>query len=235
MSSREIADLTGKNHADVMRDIRKLNESYDNLGLSRIAETFYVDTFNRNQPQFELTKMQTFDLMTGYNTELRIKVNRRWEELESKQLIDFTDPNTILQIAQSWKDEQDKRIQAERIIEQKEAQLQLQEHVIKESAPKVEYYDEVLDSKGLISTTIIAKDLGMSATTLNRRLNQLGVVFKQNNTWVPYAKYQSCGYCKSKTFPYTDHDGKQKTSIHFYWTEKGRKFIMNHIENRVTA
>jgi hypothetical protein len=37
----------------------------------------------RNDPYFELTKMQTFDLLTGYNTELRIKVNRRWAELEA--------------------------------------------------------------------------------------------------------------------------------------------------------
>jgi hypothetical protein len=31
--------------------------------------------------------MQTFDLMTGYNKELRIKVNRRWEKLESRKPI----------------------------------------------------------------------------------------------------------------------------------------------------
>jgi phage regulator Rha-like protein len=61
MSSREIAELTGKNHAAVLRDIRTLNESYDNLGLSRIALTFYFDSFNRNQPQFELTKIQTLN------------------------------------------------------------------------------------------------------------------------------------------------------------------------------
>jgi hypothetical protein len=29
-----------------------------------------------------LTKIQTFDLMTGYNTELRIKVNRIWERYD---------------------------------------------------------------------------------------------------------------------------------------------------------
>lgn len=33
--------------------------------------------------QYELTKIQTIDLMTGYNIELRIKINRRWEELDN--------------------------------------------------------------------------------------------------------------------------------------------------------
>jgi phage antirepressor YoqD-like protein len=40
---------------------------------------------NRQQKAYNLTKIQTFDLMTGYSAELRIKVNRRWEELESKE------------------------------------------------------------------------------------------------------------------------------------------------------
>jgi phage antirepressor YoqD-like protein len=125
---------------------------------------------------------------------------------------------------------EDQRIlQAMQILQQRvettTKQLELANTTIKHQAPKVEYYDEVLDSTGLISTTIIAKDLGMSAETLNKKLNQLGIIFKQNGTWVPYSRYQDKGFCKSKTFPYTDQDGKQKTSIHFYWTEAGRQYI----------
>ena len=48
----------------------------------------------RKDPYFELTKMQTFDLLTGYNTELRIKVNRRWAELEAQTLIKM--PKSLL-------------------------------------------------------------------------------------------------------------------------------------------
>jgi phage antirepressor YoqD-like protein len=133
---------------------------------------------------------------------------------------------------------EDQRIlQAMQILQQRvettTKQLEIANTTISHQAPKVEYYDEVLDSKGLISTTIIAKDLGMSASALNRKLNQMGVIFRQDGTWVPYAKYQGNGFCKSKTFPYTDENGKQKTSIHFYWTEAGRKFLMEKLGNSV--
>ena len=118
-------------------------------------------------------------------------------------------------------------------VETTTKQLQIANSTIIYQTPKVDYYNEVLDSKGLISTTIIAKDLGMSAESLNRKLNQMGIIFRQANTWVPYAKYQGNGFCKSKTFPYTDQDGKQKTSIHFYWTEKGREFLYKILDHEL--
>jgi len=87
MSSFEIAKLTGKQHKHVMRDIRDLNIGYENLHLPKIGQMFKITELpngaKRNDPYFELTKMQTFDLLTEYNTELRIKVNRRWAELEA--------------------------------------------------------------------------------------------------------------------------------------------------------
>ncbi|SEQ07079.1 Rha family transcriptional regulator [Epilithonimonas lactis] len=71
MSSREIAQLTGKEHQHVLRDCDKLNENYIKLDLSTIGQTSYKDSANRDQRKFLLTKMQTMDLMTGYNIELR--------------------------------------------------------------------------------------------------------------------------------------------------------------------
>ena len=87
MSSVEIANLTGKQHKHVMRDIRELNEGYEKLYLPKIGLKHRISDLGggrqRKDPYFELTRMQTFDLLTGYSVELRIKVNRRWEELEA--------------------------------------------------------------------------------------------------------------------------------------------------------
>lgn len=98
MSSFEIAKLTGKRHDHVIRDIRELNKGYGNLHLPKIGLMFKITELpngaKRNDPYFELTKMQTFDLLTGYNTELRIKVNRRWAELEALTQIKM--PKSIL-------------------------------------------------------------------------------------------------------------------------------------------
>ena len=87
MSSFEIAKLTDKRHDHVMRDIRELNKEYENLHLPKIGLMFKITELpngaSRKDPYFELTRMQTFDLLTGYSMGLRIKVNRRWEELEA--------------------------------------------------------------------------------------------------------------------------------------------------------
>lgn len=85
MSSREIAEITGKQHKNVLRDCDKLNEHYEKLDMLKIEQGSYTHENTGNQQHREclLTKMQTMDLMTGYNVELRIRVNRRWEELEN--------------------------------------------------------------------------------------------------------------------------------------------------------
>lgn len=88
MSSREIATLCSKKHNHVLRDIDNLNETYEQIGLSKIGEGFYThkNTGTQQHREFHLTKEQTIDLVTGYSTELRIKINRRWQELEQDKV-----------------------------------------------------------------------------------------------------------------------------------------------------
>ena len=88
--------------------------------------------------------------------------------------------------------------------------------------PKAEYYDDVLQSEGLVSITTIATDYGKSALWMNHFLHQHKVQFKQNNTWVLYAKHSGKGYTKSKTY-YNEKTGRSKVTM--YWTQKGREAI----------
>lgn len=103
-------------------------------------------------------------------------------------------------------------------VEQANTTIQIQ-------APKVEYYDKVINSTGTYNTNLIAKELGMSAVTLNKQLKDLGVQYYQNNTWVLTAKYQIRGYTKTKTFTFSAPNGEMKTSMQTVWTERGRQFI----------
>lgn len=61
-----------------------------------------------------------------------------------------------------------------------EAKAQEQERVIQEQAPKVEYYDDVLNSTSTYTVTQIAKEFGWGAETLNRKLKEKGVQYKQS-------------------------------------------------------
>lgn len=143
---------------------------------------------------------------------------------------DLLNPDFIINLATELKRERaEKALLSERVI--------LQSRELKLSAPKVSYHDEVLQSETLIQTNVIAKELGMSAVGLNRMLHDQKVIYKSGDTWVLYRQYQNNGYTGTKTTTYTDNHGAQKTSVHTYWTEKGRLFIhslMNPKLNGVT-
>lgn len=83
MTTREIAELTGKEHKTVMRDTRNMLDSLD------IGTDLYLssekDAYNRNQPVYALDRDLTMTLVTGYDVAMRHRVMRRWRELEEKE------------------------------------------------------------------------------------------------------------------------------------------------------
>lgn len=117
----------------------------------------------------------------------------------------------------------------------KEALVQLLEEVEKNEQleeerkvllPKADYHDNVLNKKDLLTTTMIAKDLGITARTLNNMLVNNKILFKQSNTYYPYSKYQwliTENYADYKI--YEDKNYKEVLK----WTEKGRKWIIENI------
>lgn len=110
-------------------------------------------------------------------------------------------------------------------LQKREEQLQLANSTIALQAPKVDYYNEVLQSDSTYLTTHIAKEIGMSARELNKALYLNKVQYKQDDVWVLYAKYQDKGYTKTKTYTFYDREGNLQTSMQTVWTEKGRQFI----------
>ena len=82
MSSREIAELTGRAHDNVLRDVRILIEG----GVLRVEETPYVHHQNgQTYPEFLLCERDCLVLVSGYNAPMRARIIDRWMELESRQ------------------------------------------------------------------------------------------------------------------------------------------------------
>lgn len=83
MSSREIAELTGKRHADVLRDVRNM---LNQLGLAeRSFASGYLDANNQQRTEYLLPRRECEILVTGYDVVRRAAVIDRWLELETKQ------------------------------------------------------------------------------------------------------------------------------------------------------
>lgn len=103
-------------------------------------------------------------------------------------------------------------------------------------APKAAYFDNALQSEGLITTNIIANELGMSAKKLYKILKDLGVLYNQNGVYMLYAKYRGLGYDKYRTHTYTsDTTGMQVAKQYLCWTQLGRKFILDLVNSKSAA
>lgn len=229
MSSLEIASITGKQHAHVMRDIRSLLEqgvAESNFGLGS-----YTDANGQNRPCYNLTKKGCLILASGYDAKLREKIIDRWEELEmekqAKQPHEPTRKELAMMVLQA--EEEKERLALEN--QRQQETIELQQAEIKKSAPKVEYYDKTLQSVNTQTTTQVAKSLGMDAQKLNRKLKEAGILYNQSGQWLLKQPYASWGLHATRTQTYTRSDGSTGTSTYTVWTEKGKRFIVSFMEN----
>ena len=127
-------------------------------------------------------------------------------------------PDFMIGLLQKLKAEKQKN-------EELQTAVMAQSRQISEMKPKASYYDIVLNCKDLVSVTQIAKDYGKSAQWLNNFLAEKKIQFKRNKNWLLYQKYSEAGYASTKTQIFNGRDGEVHTSVHTYWTQKGRLFL----------
>ena len=147
--------------------------------------------------------------------------SKKWEVM-NYLINDYFNMKTIIKQAQDSYLIEDPIKRAERWIEEQKEKQRIEEEN-KILAPKADYTDRVLQAEGLITTTLIAKDFGLSARKLNDILNKEGIQYKQGRTWVLYSKYQDKGYTQTVT----DKEGH----INRKWTQAGKKFIVELLQS----
>lgn len=117
-------------------------------------------------------------------------------------------------------------------LEQANERIALQDTQLKQQAPKVKYVDNVLQSVNTYTTTQMSKELGLrEAKQLYNNLKEHGYMFKQSGQWLLTAKYSEKGYTKSRTYQFTRNDGSIGTSSTTVWTEKGRHWLHELLDN----
>lgn len=146
---------------------------------------------------------------------------------------------TIAQATLAKREERLKQLEAENaqkqiIIERKDEEISIKDDTIKVLAPKGKCYDEIMSSEGLVTTNMIAAFLGVSAIKLNKLLYEWGVQYRQSSVYFLTAKYRSKGFTKHVPYPYMDN-GVQKSREHMYWTESGRKFVIELFNTKLSA
>lgn len=123
------------------------------------------------------------------------------------------------------------KAQLEADNQQKQATIEAQTSELKKQAPKVEYYDNTLQSVNTLTATQVAKERGMDAEKLNRKLKDAGIIYRQSGQWIVKQPYASWGLHKTRTQTYTRSDGSLGTNTYLVWTQKGKMFILALIDN----
>lgn len=151
MTSREIAELTGKRHDHVLVDIRKMLVEIQ----SPEKSGDYKDGRGRTYQELILDKEQTLILVSGYSIKMRAAIIRRWQELETRQ------QEPAFAIPQTY-------AEALRLAAEQAEQLAI-------AAPKAQVYDRVIERGVLLTATQVGQKIGISAIILNRHLSELKV------------------------------------------------------------
>ena len=120
--------------------------------------------------------------------------------------------------------ESEKEIMA-RALEIVRSTIQRRDEEIARLQPKALYTDQVLDSITCITTTQLAKELGMTAQELNRRLCEMRIQYWQSGQYMLYAEFARQGFARSRTRKHVLKHGMVLTEMYLVWTERGREYI----------
>lgn len=208
MSSREIAELTGKQHKHVMRDIKAMLEQLDE------PEEGYAQTWTNPQngqtyPEYRLDRDLTETLLLGYSAPLRRKVLARLRELEGF----VANPATLLN---------DPAAMRGLLLSYTEKVIEL-EHQVEEMLPTVEAYEQIAGTNGSMNRTEAAKHLGIPPHVLCKWMRTNGWTYRRPGAKDDIA-YQSkiiAGYLEHKVTSGPRSDGTEWIGTQVRVTPKG--------------
>ena len=210
MTSIEIAQLTGKSHSHVMRDIRNMEPSWEKVhqtkfGQMQIREALPNGGY-RMRPCYVLTKLESLYIATKYNDEARAKLILRWAELESG-----------LRIAQQEPTER-------RMLETEQEILKRSDAIRQTLIGR-----ENAHADGCLTTSEVARALDMTVKELNRLLVEKGVVYYNGGRYKLKAEYEGHDLAQDRAFHYYGLEGEKKERHYLVWTTEGAEFLKEMI------
>ena len=183
MSTREVAELTGKSHDNVLRDARSLAKR----GVLKSEETPYLHPQNgQSYPEFLLDQRDALVLVSGYDANLRAKIIDRWQELETKVVGQLQIPTNLADAL---------RLAADKVEENQRLQ-----HALDQQAPKVAAIKRLAGAGGAICITDAAKQLQLAPAKLFGWLEENRWIYRRGGSkrWIAYQPRITAGLLKHK-------------------------------------
>ena len=216
--------------ADACRilEIKNSRDAKNRLMQDGVGTTDIIDSLGRNQTADFINEPNLYKLIFQ-SRKAEAERFANWVTSEVLPSIRKTGAYGV-QVPRTLKEALQLALEQEEKLEALQLDNSIKTQQIAELQPKATYYDLILQCKDLLSVTEIAKDYGMSAKGMNKKLHELGVQYNQSGVWFLYAKYQSEGYTQTKTQNYNKPDGSQGARTHMYWTQKGRLFLYDFLK-----
>lgn len=242
-----VAETFGKEHRNVLRDIKNLIEGgvLKNEQTPMFEETTYMSEQNKQIYPLYVMNQDGFTLLTmGFNGKKAMEFKLKYIEAFNamKKQIEQSKPsvpqNYLEALKSLVKAEEEKQQLAlenkqkdETIITISKANVELG-NKITEMLPKVNYYDRILQSNATMTITQIAQDYGMSAIAMNKELESMRIQHKERGQWILYAQFQKGGYVHSRAVDIIRRDGRHDVKYNTEWTTKGRLFLYEALKGK---
>ena len=198
MTSLEIAELTGKQHKDVMKAIRNMEPAWVKVNGRKFALVEYQDKKGELRPCYQLTKTECLYIATKFNDEARAKLVLRWQELElleqkRRQQLCLPEPKEILRLA---------------------------DNIIGEGLRMLN--EEAEDT---LTATQVAKTFNMTTLDFNAVLRDMGIQYRRHGRWNLSDDLQGRGYTAERTHVSYSLKGEKKVKVYMTWTMAGLRFL----------
>lgn len=242
-----VAETFGKEHRNVLRDIKNLIEGgvLKNEQTPMFEETTYMSEQNKQIYPLYVMNQDGFTLLAmGFNGKKAMEFKLKYIEAFNamKRQIEQSKPsvpqNYLEALKSLVKAEEEKQQLAlenkqkdETIITISKANVELG-NKITEMLPKVSYYDRILQSNATMTITQIAQDYGMSAIAMNKELESMRIQHKERGQWILYAQFLKGGYVHSRAVDIIRRDGRHDVKYNTEWTTKGRLFLYEALKGK---
>ena len=198
MTSLEIAELTGKNHFDLMRAIRKMEPAWEKVNGCKFALVEYQDKKGELRPCYQLTKTECLYIATKFNDEARAKLVLRWQQLElaeqeRRQQLCLPEPKEILRLA---------------------------DNIIGEG---LRLLNE--DAEDTLTATQVAKTFNMTVYDFNAVLRDMGIQYRRGGHWNISDDLADRDFVRLRTHVSYSLKGEKKIRTYMTWTLDGLRYL----------
>ena len=202
MTSLEIAELTGKQHKDVLKAIRNMQPAWEKVNGRNFALVEYRDKKGEVRPCYQLTKTETLYIATKFNDEARAKLVLRWEFLERKE--------------QALRQAQGPQL----ALPSPKKILALADEIMSEGL-------QILNepAEDTLTATQVAKTFNMSTLDFNAVLRDMGIQYRRHGRWNLSDDLQGRGYTAERTHVSYSLKGEKKIKTYMTWTIAGLHYL----------